>query len=290
MTKTVGILSTGDMGAAIGSVLRASGVDVATSLAGRSELTRLRAVEANIRDAGSVRQLVEQCETLLSVLVPSCAIGIAEEVADALSGTNARPVFVECNAIAPRTVGRVATLIRDAGGTIIDAGIIGAPPRHGSKTRFYYSGPDTSAFESLGEHGLDIRWTGTEIGQASGLKMIYAASTKGPTAIWTQLLVAAEAMGLKNILLAEYGLAEEPARHIKMTTEMPRRARRWIGEMEEIAATFEHLGMTRRLFEGVADMYRFVGDTDLANQTSREPDPDLDQMLRVLARAARMGD
>ena len=289
MAETVGIISAGDMGAAIGAALSASGVDVATSLDGRSDLTRLRAAEAGIRDAGSVRALVEESALLLSVLVPSEAVAAAERVADAMAATGARPVFVECNAIAPQTTQRIATLILDAGAPFIDAGIIGAPPHPGSRTTLYCSGPDTSAFERLGEHGLDVRRVGPGIGQASGLKMVYAASTKGTTAVWTELLVAAEAMGLRDALLAEFGDSPDAARRMKGATEMPRRARRWVGEMEEIAATFAHLGLTPRILEGAADMFRLVGDTPLADQTSREPDPELGEMLRVLAERAAAG-
>ena len=287
MTGPVGIISAGDMGAAIGATLASGGVDVATNLTGRSDLTRTRAAEAGIRDAGSTAALVEECSLLLSVLPPAEAVSIAEEVADAMALTGARPAFTECNAIAPQTVVRIATLIMDAGAPVIDAGIIGSPPAPGSHTRIYCSGPDTSALESLRECGLDVRRVGPRIGQASGLKMVYAASTKGTTAVWTELLTAAEAMGLTDALLAEFGDAVDPARHIRAATQMPRRARRWVGEMEEIAATFEHLGLTPRILLGAADMFRLTGETSLADQTSREPDPELREMLRTLAERAR---
>ena len=286
MTGPVGIIGAGDMGAAIGATLASGGVDVATNLTGRSDLTRTRATEAGIRDAGSTAALVEECSLLLSVLPPAEAVSIAEEVADAMARTGARPAFTECNAIAPQTVVRIATLIMDAGAPVIDAGIIGSPPAPGSHTRIYCSGPDTSALESLRECGLDVRRVGPRIGQASGLKMVYAASTKGTTAVWTELLTAAEAMGLTEALLAEFGDAADPARHVRATTQMPRRARRWVGEMEEIAATFEHLGLTPRILLGAADMFRLTGETSLADQTSREPDPELREMLRTLAERA----
>ncbi len=286
--RTVGILSTGDMGAAIGNVLRHGGLDVATSLAGRSELTTLRATEAGIRDAGSVDALVAQSDLLLSVLVPSEATGVAEAIAGAFSRTAARPPVVECNAIAPQTVVRIAALLGDAGGAVIDAGIIGGPPRPGhGGTHIYCSGPETALFEELGEHGLDVRRIGPDIGQASGLKMVYAASTKGTTAVWTELLVAAEALGLSEVLLAEFGDAQLPRQLMDGVPTMPRRARRWTGEMEEIARTFADLGLTPRIFEGAADIYRLVGETALADQTSREPDPELSAMLDVLARKLR---
>ena len=286
--RTVGILSTGDMGAAIGNVLRHGGLDVATSLAGRGELTTLRAAEAGVRDAGSIDALVAQSDLLLSVLVPAEAVAVAEEVAGAMSRTGARPPVVECNAIAPQTVVRIAAVVAGAGGTVIDAGIIGGPPQPGrGGTHIYCSGSDTAPFEELAEHGLDVRRVGPDIGQASGLKMVYAASTKGTTAVWTELLVAAEALGLTDTLLAEFGDAELPRRLMDNVPTMPRRARRWAGEMEEIARTFEDLGLTPRIFEGAADIFRLVGETELADQTSREPDPDLSTILDVLARRLR---
>lgn len=289
MASTVGVVSAGDMGAAIGAALAASGLDAATSLEGRSALTRTRAAEAGMRDAGGLTALVEQSDLLLSVLPPADAVSVAEEVADAMARTGARPVFAECNAVAPRTAERAATLIGDAGALVIDAGIIGPPPAPGSRTRIYCSGPDTAPLEALREHGLDIRRVGPRIGQASGLKMVYAASTKGTTAVWTELLTAAEAMGLTDALLAEFGDAPGPARSVKAVTEMPRRARRWVGEMEEIAATFEALGLTPRILLGAADMFRLAAETPLADQTSRDPDPELRAMLRALAERAERG-
>ena len=284
--KTVGIISAGDMGSAIGAMLRHHGLDVVTPLAGRSELTRLRASEAGMRDAGSIDGVVRECDLVVSVLVPAEAVSIAEDVADAMHRTGARPVFADCNAIAPQTVKRIATLIGDAGAGFVDAGIIGPPPRPGkSNTHIYCSGPDTGVFESLGAHGLDIRRVGPDAGQASGLKMVYAASTKGTTALWTELLVAARAMGLSDALMAEFGRDDREVRRqiIGTVPQMPRRARRWIGEMEEIALTFGHLGMTPKILEGAAEMFRLVGETPLADQTSREPDPALDAMLDALA-------
>ena len=290
MPPTVGVVSAGDMGAAIGAALAANGVDAATSLAGRGAFTRTRAAEAGMRDAGGVAALVEECDLLLSVVPPTSAVSVAEEVADAMARTGARPVFAECNAVAPRTVQRIATLIGDAGAPVIDAGIIGPPPAPGSRTRIYCSGPDTAPLEALRECGLDVRRVGPDVGQASGLKMVYAASTKGTTAVWTELLTAAESMGLTDALLAEFGDAPGPARAVKSVTEMPRRARRWVGEMEEIAATFEELGLTPRILLGAADMFRLAAETPLADQTSRDPDPELRAMLRVLAERAASGE
>lgn len=284
----VGILSPGDMGAAMGRVLSDAGVEVLTCLDGRSELTRLRAAEAGIADC-PLDELVSRTSVILSVLVPAEATATAALVAVAMRRTGAAPVYADCNAIAPRTVLAMERVIRDAGAPFIDAGIIGPPPGPGRSTRIHCSGPDTAPLQALRAFGLDIRRVGPEVGQASGLKMVYAASTKGTTALWTELMVAARALGLGDALLAEFGDSPTAAAHLRAIPSMPRRARRWVGEMEEIAATFADLGLTPRILEGAADMYRFVGATPLADQTSREPDPPLGQLLAALRDALEPG-
>jgi 3-hydroxyisobutyrate dehydrogenase-like beta-hydroxyacid dehydrogenase len=273
------------MGSAIGKVLSDSGLDVITCLEGRSELSRLRAQEAGMRDAKSVDGLVSESDLILSVLVPSKALSLANLIANSVRRTGRHPAYADLNAIAPQTVTRINTTLTNAGVIFIDGGIIGAPPRVGkSNTRIYCSGPDTAALESLAESGLDIRRIGPDIGQASGMKMVYAASTKGITALWTELLVAAKALGLEAPLMAEFKMSGTNISEVLRgrIPSMPRRARRWIGEMEEIATTFKGVGLTPRMLLGAADVYRLVSETSLADQTSRQPDPTADMVLEVL--------
>ena len=66
------------------------------------------------------------------------------------------------------------------------------------------SGPRASELEQLREFGLDVRNIGPDTGQASGIKMCYAAMTKGSSALYAQLLMAAELMGLSDHLKAEF--------------------------------------------------------------------------------------
>ena len=275
--KTVGILSPGEMGGSIGKTLRDSGLDVVTSLAGRSDLTRLRATEADIRDVGSLDAVLAGSDVVLSILVPAESEAVAGDVAESMQRTATRPIFVDCNATARQTAIRIGDRIRAAGGTFVDAGICGR--------RIYCSGPDTAAFESLRDHGLDVRRVGPEIGQASGLKMLHSATTKGTRAMWIELLTAARAMGLSDALTAE--LAEGPDMVTKALIDNivhePRRSRRMIGELEEVARTFEDLGLTPRMLDGAADMHRLISATALADQSPRDPDPPLDTILSTLA-------
>src|SRR5262245_53533211 len=101
---TVGLLSPGDMGSAIGGTLRANGLRVLTHLGPRSERTRALAHEAGLEDTPSLNHLVREVEIVLSVLVPAQAPHLARDVAGAIRATGATPLYVDCNAIAPRTV------------------------------------------------------------------------------------------------------------------------------------------------------------------------------------------
>jgi len=285
----VGIMSAGDMGSGFGSVLHTQGLEVYTCLAGRSELTRLRAEEAGFIDSPDLDHLVRNVDLFISVLVPSEATQLANDVAAAMTRTGATPFYADLNAIAPNTVLAIEGIVRAAGAGFIDGGIIGGPPRQGYSPHIAVSGPDTPAIEVLRERALDIRVTGSRVGQASGLKMVYAASTKGTTALWTELLTAARAMGLQDALLSQYGdrnVVYQTAQ--RSIPGMPNRARRWVGEMEEIARTFADLGMTPNILQGAADMYALVGETPLADLTSRDPNPSLDDVLDALIARLRV--
>ena len=73
----------------------------------------------------------------------------------------------------------------------------------------------------------------------------------------------------------------------KKLPTVPAKSRRWIGEMEEMAATFNQVGLTPEIFQGVADIYRFVGKTTLADQTpeNRDPSMDLEKIISSLAQS-----
>ena len=198
---TVAIQSPGDMGSGVGRELIARGFRVLTCLAGRSERSRRLAEGAGLELADSLDTLVESAELVLSILPPAAAERFADEAADALRRTGARPAFADCNAIAPTTARRVAARIAGAGtgAAFIDAGIIGAPPgKSGLPTRFYCSGPNTSALEALDGPNLSVRRLGDDVGRASAMKMVYAATTKGTFTLHAAALTAARVYGLSG--------------------------------------------------------------------------------------------
>lgn len=282
--NTVGILSPGDMGHTVGERLKAHGLRVVAHLADRSERTRGLAVKAGIEEVDSYDALVEMADIVLCILVPAEAGAAAKMVAESIRRTGADLVYADCNAVSPKTTVEIGQTITEAGGRFVDASIIGPPPRGEGATRFYASGVHAGDLARLEDYGLDVPVMSDRVGDASAIKMCYAGLTKGLTALCTNLVVAAEALGIRDALFEEYDLSQ-PAMRKRMEglPSMPTKSRRWVGEMEEIAATMAGVGMSPKFHEGAADVYRLVGDSALADRTPEDPDePTLEEMLRVL--------
>jgi L-threonate 2-dehydrogenase len=113
---------------------------------------------------------------------------------------------------------------------------------------------------------------GPYVGQASGLKMCYAAVTKGLTALASEALTAGQAPGLTTPLSNELRDSQEALFQWfeRQIPRMPPKASRWVGEMEEIAQTFTELGLPPQMMEGAAALYRLVGQTELGTETQEE--------------------
>jgi 3-hydroxyisobutyrate dehydrogenase-like beta-hydroxyacid dehydrogenase len=262
---TVALMSPGDMGHAVAATLRSHGLRVITCLEGRSARTRLLAGQAGVEPVPDDDALVREADLLLSILVPAEAERLARRIAAALGRTGAELLYVDCNAVAPQSARRIGEVIEAAGARFVDAGIIGPPPKAGARTIFYASGAYARSFAVLRDFGLEVRPVGERPGDASAVKMCYAALTKGTTALMTELSLAAERLGVTAILRQEFSESQPAAleRMAKSVPAMIPKAHRWVGEMEEIARTFEDCGLTPKTYLGAAEIYDFVAHTPL---------------------------
>ena len=285
--ETVAILSPGDMGHTVGRVLVEHGLRVITCLKERSQRTRSLAESAGILDVPTFQALVSEADIILSILVPSRAEKVAEMVSETITETQAKVLYADCNAISPQTTCRISETVANVGANYLDVSIIGPPPRSEGVTRFYVSGPSLGLFSQLNQFGLDIRPLGDKVGKASAIKMCYAALTKGLSALCIELLTASKLLGVSESLASEFQLSQASLyeRMERSIPSLPSKSRRWVGEMEEIAATFAELGLTPKILDGAADVFRFVGDTQLADlqPEDQEAFPIMQEVIAVLS-------
>jgi 3-hydroxyisobutyrate dehydrogenase-like beta-hydroxyacid dehydrogenase len=241
--STVGLLHPGEMGAAVGAVLRGQGHRVLWASQGRSEETRARAEAAGLEDAGSVEQ-VAAAEVVFSICPPHAALEVARSAR--FGG-----VYVDANAVSPTTAAQVAGVVD----RFVDGGIVGSPPREAGTTRLYLSGERAGEVAKLFEGSvLDAR----VVANASAVKMAYAAWSKATAALLLAIRELARREGVEEPLLAEWDLSvpELRERHARALRSAEAKGWRWVGEMEEIAATFEANELPGGFHRAAAEVYR----------------------------------
>jgi L-threonate 2-dehydrogenase len=261
MTPVVAVIAPGMMGAAVGKRLVDNGVKVLTSLKGRGAETATRAKAAGMAAAGD--EEIAASDFILSILPPGDAVALAERFQPALKASNAKPVYVDCNAINPKTVDRVAAVIAPTDCPFVDSGIIGSPPKPGDAgPRFYASGPAAPRFATLRQYGLDVRVLDGAISAASALKMSYAGITKGTQAIGAAMMLAATRAGSADALFAELSSSQKEmfAWFKRGLALMPPKAYRWIAEMHEIAGFVGDDPAAKDLYEGAAHFYERIAE------------------------------
>jgi L-threonate 2-dehydrogenase len=267
MTPTVAVIAPGAMGAAVGQRLADHGARVLTSLAARSPATIARAREAGMVGASDAE--IAAADFILSILPPGDALALAQRFAPALTVSNAKPVYVDCNAINPATVDRVASVLAPTGAPFVDCGIIGAPPKgRDAGPRFYACGEAAARFAALRQCGLDIRVLEGPLGAASALKMSYAGITKGTQAIGAAMMLAATRAGSAEALFSELSFSQKEMllQFKRQLPTMPAKAYRWIAEMQEIAGFVGDDPAARELYQGAAHFYERIAEDFSSDQ------------------------
>lgn len=275
-TTTIGILHPGTMGISVAASAIQSGFPVLWASEGRSEESQQRAQEHNLQDAGTLTNLCEQCNIIISVCPPHAA----EEVATAVVATGFKGLFVDGNAISPERAKRIGRYIISSGGDYVDGGIIGGPAWQPDKTWLYLSGERADEVAALFVDGpLETSVIGSQIGKASALKMCFAAYTKGTTALLSAVLATAEKLNVRNEL--EHQWSRNGSSFAKITQSRARsvttKAWRFAGEMEEIAATFSSAGLPDGFHLAAKEVYERT-----AHFKSESKAPDLETVLQAL--------
>lgn len=252
--STIALLHPGEMGAAVGKCLVEKGERVVYAAAGRSPESVARARAAGLVDAGTLAQALDGAEMVLSIVPPASAADVAE----AVLATGWTGLYVDANAIAPSSTRDIGHRVLAAGGHFVDGGIIGPPPAAGRASRLYLCGGGAGLVKSkfLGTPMEAIVLDGG-IGAASAIKACFAAWSKGSTALLAAIRALAHAEGVEAALLDEWRttLPDLPKRSENVTVQAYK-AWRWIGEMEEIARSFEAAGLPGGFHHASADVYR----------------------------------
>jgi 3-hydroxyisobutyrate dehydrogenase-like beta-hydroxyacid dehydrogenase len=290
---TIAILSIGQMGLGIASLLLAHNYRVITNVSDRSASTQARAKSANITCVDSDEDLVQQADYILSIVPPRDAVATAQRVVAAKATKELW--YLDLNAISPATARQVGDLFKGKDGVkMVDGGIIGGPPAQaedGSWTKpgIPISGPHKLSDENLFDL-LNMRVVGDDIGKASGLKCCFASLTKGFTALALQSFTTATSLGVFD-QLQDYMAIYNPStgeKAKKNVVACTGKAYRWVEEMNQIGECFAAdggWGPQAKVFREIAAV--FQGLADVVEKEGQEGMRDTKGVLEVLGKGLK---
>jgi 3-hydroxyisobutyrate dehydrogenase-like beta-hydroxyacid dehydrogenase len=263
--KKIGILSIGEMGFHWAKLLKSHGVEVLTFDQDRGDVSRKRGENAGVQSVGSMAELVQSSELIVSIVVPSAATRVALNVADAVKKSGRKNLlFLDANAISPMTADEIAAVLTPAGVAFVDGCIIGSAAKMGKGTIVYVSGQQASRLQSLESFNIPIKLLGPNTNQASAFKVVYAGLTKGLQGLFCELFMGARRFGLLKELTAQYedsfpGLIDKVSSSI---VGLRIHARRRAEEMDELKRTFNHHGMESFMAPAVQKVLESIAALD----------------------------
>ena len=277
MIKNITLISPGEMGSPIAEYIIASGIKVISPLNFRSDETKKRATESGIQDSKTLIESMKQTDLIISILVPSEAENLCNEIAQNSKEIDKEIYFADLNAISPKTVLNMKNILSGTKIKFIDGGIIGGPPISNKFPRIYVSGAFSKILMELDNLGMEIIDMSGEIGDASAIKMAYASITKG----YSSLLIAAVTLAIKtnnfDAFMSELEFSQPKIfNDLKNLKSIPSKAHRWIGEMIEISNTFIDNEISGNFHKGAYDIYTNVSGSNLGKKRLNPKEIDLE--------------
>lgn len=275
MTK-IGMLHPGEMGISVAASAINNGHQVYWASENRSDKTRRRAEKHGLIESNSLIEVCQNCEIIFCICPPHAVEAVANSVIE--HGFNG--YYLDANAISPLRASKIGQMMETAGIHFVDGGIIGGLAWKPKETWLYLSGKDANLIADCFTNGpLETKIIGDEIGNASALKMCYAAYSKGTTALLAAILATAESLDVREELYQQWDIddpnfSEDVNRRVTRATA---KAWRFEGEMHEIASTFQEAGLPNGFHEAAAEMYH-----RMANFKDSAETPKLEDVMKVL--------
>lgn len=191
-------------------------------------------------------------------------------------------VFIDINSVSPERKRQTAAAVEAAGAEYIDMAVMAPVHPRKHKTPVLLAGSFASEIlPELRALGFSAEIAGDAPGAATAIKMVRSVFVKGLEAITVEALLAAQASGCFDEILASlsgsYPGLDWPHFAEYQMERTTRHGRRRAAEMRESAATLDALGLHGGLAAAIAEVQERMGACGVT------PDKDLEQTVdRVL--------
>ncbi|HZY15873.1 MAG TPA: NAD(P)-binding domain-containing protein, partial [Ramlibacter sp.] len=182
--QRLGIVGYGEVGKTFALGLQAQVAQVAAwdlKFADAAAAQQDHARQHGVRACGSLQQVCEASELVISCVTASSTLAVAEEAARFL-----RPgsIFLDLNSASPGTKQRAAAAIDARGGHYVEAGVMTSVPPYGIRVPMLLGGARAGELAVLlAQWGMDARVVSDRLGTASAIKMCRSVMIKGLEAL-----------------------------------------------------------------------------------------------------------
>jgi 3-hydroxyisobutyrate dehydrogenase-like beta-hydroxyacid dehydrogenase len=214
-----------------------------------------KAVAANVRIAGSLKELIEGVELVLAATTASSAVRVAKASSDFLK---IGQTYVDMNSVSPDTKKEIDTVIRASGADFVEAAVMAAVKTARLKTPILMGGARAAWLaDELQKAGLDTSAASEKIGVASAIKMCRSVVMKGLASLAIESLFTARRYSAEEAVLASFDQTYPsmgwkgnlPDQLVMRSVE---HSKRRAAEMRESAETVNLSGLTSRMAIGAA--------------------------------------
>lgn len=290
------------MGVAIAHLLAASPrapYRLVTCSQGRSGKTLERIKEAGIEDLPSLYQVVRQADIIIAVVPPKLALDTAQRVLSELTKprtgqiSSAIPIYLELNSISPQSVSEIQTLFIHQPIDVVDGAIHGLAKNIKSQGMLYLSGPKSAEVQDIFQSEMACYLLGETLGKASALKMLTAGLNKGLSALFFELLLAAQKAGLIDEMMALYQQNYPQIMQVieRITPSYPQHIGRRTDELREMQKTFQQWGGQTNVTTGAVQTMDYLHHQHTATKEADShnvPIADQLSLLETLLQQAKL--
>jgi 3-hydroxyisobutyrate dehydrogenase-like beta-hydroxyacid dehydrogenase len=267
MEQEVGLIGFGEAGSTFAVAgawaARAHVFDCKTESPADRDAMLARYADAHVLGARFMEDALSGVGLVLSLVTADQAMEVAEMAAECLMPG---AIYCDMNSVAPQTKQAAAAAIEATGGHYVDVAVM-APvnPARLTTPLLLSGGQAAEAAARLGALGFsNVRVVGDAVGRASSIKMIRSVIVKGIEALTAECVLAAEAAGVRDEVLASLDASEKPRpweeRADYNLDRMLVHGLRRAAEMEEVVKTLEALGTGAVMTRGTVARQRAIGE------------------------------
>ncbi|HSI18613.1 MAG TPA: DUF1932 domain-containing protein, partial [Sphingomonas sp.] len=218
---------------------------------------------AGVTGCDTAAEALDGATAVLSLVTADQSLPAARDYAPLLAPG---ALWFDMNSVAPDTKREAARVIEAAGGRHVDVAVMSPVNPARLATPLLVSGPHAEAgVKTLHALGFtNVRVVGDETGAASSIKMIRSVMVKGMEALTAECVLAADAAGVLDEVLASLDASEKPrpwAERVDYNLDrMMLHGQRRAAEMYEVGETLHALGIAPMMTEATVNWQQGIGE------------------------------